>query len=269
MSENLLDRVLKGTISPEKFEQEIWSLSTGIKRIGKAYNGSEKDPIRIFRSRLFESEELPVAPNEYSYPPAKYCNLGRANEKNEPVFYASAGGPTTFVESQCKVRDIIVVSEFRCLYKLIVQEVGFSNNLNEASEYEKIIHEIYTHTGDRYYKYSSKIAEHLMKGEQLHGITYPSIISKNQSQNLALKIGFADQFLTLIHCTAYRVEKITGPFSYEVKEFDFGINEKNSISWKGRKKQWILKEQGAEIQMRANGWQWEAYDINNQLIDPE
>jgi hypothetical protein len=39
-----------------------------------------------------------------------------------------------------------------------------------------------------YYEYSSKIAVHLMNGGQLHGITYPSIILSNQSQNLALKI---------------------------------------------------------------------------------
>jgi hypothetical protein len=39
-----------------------------------------------------------------------------------------------------------------------------------------------------YYEYSSKIAVHLMSGYQLHGITYPSIILSNQSQNFALKI---------------------------------------------------------------------------------
>jgi hypothetical protein len=39
-----------------------------------------------------------------------------------------------------------------------------------------------------YYEYSSKIAVHLMNGNQLHGVTYLSIILIDQIQNLALKI---------------------------------------------------------------------------------
>ena len=269
MSSDLLDQVLNGTISHDEFEKEIWILSTGVKRTGRSYNGTENNPIRIFRSRLFESEKLPIALNEYSYPPSEYCSIGRANENKVPVFYASAGGPTTFVESRCKVGDIIVVSEYRCHHKLVVQEIGFANNLNEASEYEQIIYEIFTYSGDKYYKYSSKLASHLMKGPELHGITYPSIISNNQSQNLALKADFADQFLTLINCTAYKIKNITDTFSYEVEQFNFGVNNHNSIIWKGRKKQWTIKENGAELQMKANGWQWDAYDINNKLVDPE
>jgi hypothetical protein len=50
-----------------------------------------------------------------------------------------------------------------------------------------------------YYEYSSKIAVHLMNGEQLHGITYLSIILSNQIQNLALKIECADKVLSLVH----------------------------------------------------------------------
>lgn len=269
MAENLLDRVLKGIISPDQFEKEIWTISTGVKRTGRGYNGSKEDPIRLFRSRVFNSTDLPNTLNEYSYPPAKFCNLGRANEKNIPVFYASAGGPTTFIESRCKIGDIIVLSEYRCTNKLIVQKVGFSNKLGEESEFERTIHEIFTHLGDKYYEYSSKIASHLMRGDQLHGITYPSIISRNQSQNLAIKIDYADEFLSLMHCTAYKINSIKNQFKYDVEEFNFGVNEENSINWKGRKKRWELKEQDAELKWWANGWQWEAYDVNNKLVDPE
>jgi hypothetical protein len=36
-----------------------------------------------------------------------------------------------------------------------------------------------------------------------------------------------------------------------------------------QKKQWAIKENGGQLTMKANGWQWEAYDINNKLVDPE
>lgn len=269
MSENLFQQVINKTILPDQFEKEIWELSKGVKRQGRIYKGSELDPLRLFRSRVFESEKLPVTHSEFSYPPIEWCKLGRANENGLPVFYASAGGPTTFVESRCQVGNIIVISEYRGTSELLVQEVGFSNSQNEKNEYEKIIHEIFIHPTNEYYDYSSKIAMHLMKGEQLHGITYPSIISNNQSQNVALKTQYADKFLSLIHCTAYRIKSVENPFKYDVEEINFGVNNNGSVQWKGRKKQWVIRENGGQLAMKANGWQWEAYDINNKLVDPE
>ncbi|RYX87791.1 hypothetical protein EON73_00535 [bacterium] len=269
MSENLLQQVINKTISPGPFEKEIWVLSKGIERKGRIYNGSELDPIRLFRSRVFESEKLPTSQSEFSYPPIDLCKLGRANENKSPIFYASAGGPTTFVESRCKVGNIIVISEYRGTGPLLVQEVGFLNSQSEKNEYERTIHEIFTHPTNDYYEYSSKIAVHLISGNQLHGISYPSIISSNQSQNFALKIEYADNFLSLMHCTAYVIKSIEHTFKYDVEEVNFGVNNNGTIHWKGRKKRWTIKETGGQLAIRANGWQWEAYDINNKLVDPE
>lgn len=269
MADNLLQQVINKTIPPDQFERNIWTLSKGIERKGRVYNGSELEPIRLFRSRVFESKELPTSQSEVSYPPIELCKLGRANENKSPIFYASAGGPTTFVESRCKVGDLIVISEYRGIDKLVVQEVGFQNSKSEKNEYEKIIHAIFTHPTHDYYEYSSKIASHLMRGDQLHGIIYPSIISGNQSENLALKTEYADNFLTLINCTAYRIKSIEDASKFNVEEVNFGVNNNGTIHWKGRKKQWTLKEKGLQLTMKANGWQWDAYDINQKLVDPE
>jgi hypothetical protein len=120
-----------------------------------------------------------------------------------------------------------------------------------------------------YYEYSSKIAVHLMNGEQLHGITYPSIILSNQSQNFALKIECADKVLSLVHCTAYVIKSIEHPLKFDVEEYNFGVNNNGMIHWTSRKKQWSIKKNGGQLTIEANGWQWEAYDINNKLVDPE
>lgn len=268
MPKKLLDLALKRKITPEEFEKNLRTISTGIERKGRNYKGTKVDPIRIFRSRLFETQKLPVALKEYSYRENEFCKLGRANEQHKSIFYASAGGPTTFVETRCNVGDIIVVSEFRCYRDLLLQEIGLLETENKPSEFEEMLHEIFTHPDEQFYTYSSKIAKHLMNGKDLHGIIYPSIISNNQSHNLAIKPDFVDKFLSHINCTAYKINKIKTKFSYDVDEIDFGINEQNSIIWKGRKKRWTIKENGASLKMKSNGWQWDAFDINNRLVDP-
>lgn len=269
MLKNLFERTINKTISPDQFEKEIRALSVGIARDVKVYYGSKLDPIRLFRSRVFKSETLPTLLCEYSYPPIDSCNMGRANENKSPIFYASAGSPTTFVESRCKVGDIIVISEYRGKSELLVQEVGFSNSRNGNTDYERLMHEIFVHPTNDYYEYSSKIAKHLMGGELIHGITYPSIISNNQNQNVALKPQYVDKFLSLINCTAFKIKDISNSYEYDVDEINFGVNDNGVVNWTGRAKQWTIRETGDQLVMRSNGWDWEAYDRNNKLVDPE
>jgi hypothetical protein len=214
------------------------------------------------------TDVLPTEAMEFSYPRSK-CNKGRANVHNAPVFYASAGGPTTFVESRCESGNTVVVSEFRCYEELLVQEIGFTNVDQTATEYEIIMHELFAAPGSEYYEYSSRIASHLMSGKELHGITYPSLASNSSSQNFALKTSFVDRALHFINATAYKIKQITDPFKYEVDEIDFGTVEHGKISWKGRKKKWSLTHKGQTLQMVSTGWSWDAYDEGGRLVDPE
>jgi len=257
------------SITPEDFEKKLWLLSTGETRKGRRYFGTIDKPIRVFRSRVFSKAVLPTDVMEYSYPSPSKCAQGRANQQNAPIFYASAGGPTTFVESRSDIGDIVVVSEFRCHQEMVVQEIGFADIDENATEYEIIMHELFISPGNEFYEYSSRIASHLINGGGIHGITYPSLASNSSSQNLALKTSFVDTTLKIVNMTAYKIKSLTDPFKYEVDEIDFGIVEDGKVSWKGRKKKWTLTRKGQQLQMISNGWSWEAHDEKGNLVDPE
>lgn len=265
----LLTLARSKSISPEDFEKKLWELSTEQERTARRYTGTSSEPIRVFRSRPFTTDALPTEAAEYSYPNPSICRMGRANVQNAPVFYASAGGPTTFVESRCAVGNIVVVSEFRCYAEMVVQEIGFAGNDQTATEYEILMHELFVAPGNEYHEYSSRIASHLMSGDFVHGITYPSVASGSRSQNLALKTSFVDTALHLVSTTAYKIKEITEPFRYEVDEIDFGTLDRGKVSWKGRKKKWSLTRKGQELRMVSNGWNWDAFDEHGNLVDPE
>lgn len=256
----LRNALKKKNISPDELSKRIWALSKGCHRNGSIY----KHPIRLFRSRIFKSLPLPSETREFSYPLT--VKRGRANSEDKPVFYASAGGPTTFVESRCAVDDIVVVSEFRTSGSLTVQVIGFDSDRPAELTYEGLIREIFTKEGEEFYPYSSVIAEHLMMGGEIQGLLYPSIVSQNNSQNFALKTSFVDNSLNFVNATAYRVSAIPDKHKYTVNEIDFGVCHEGSILWKGRKKQWELKD--SEVRFVSTGWSYDSYTMQGDLIDP-
>ena len=163
----LLQKVVDTEISAVDYERELKCISNDKKRIARKCNGSTDKPIRLFRSRSFDSTFLPEDLAEYTYPHSSICRIGRANSEGSPVFYASAGGPTTFVEAKCEVGDIVVVSEFRCHNPIILQVIGFSDSEQIPSDFETLIKTIFIFKGDRYYQYSSKTAQFLMQGDKV------------------------------------------------------------------------------------------------------
>ncbi len=251
----------------EAFLSELWNLSLGKVRNGRIYRGSSNSPIRLFRSRVFEKLPLPTEASAYSYPPSN-ASLGRANSQGKPVFYCSAGGPTTFVEAKCEVGSIVAVAEFRIYCAMVVQEIAIQEQ-SVTSEYERFLTEIFSRPGDTLYPYSSKIAEHLLQGKNINALLYPSIASNNQSQNLAIKTDFCDKNVRLANITAYEITSIQDKFKYDVNEIDFATVSQEDVCWKGRKKQWVLREKGQQFKMVSSGWNWDAYDENDCLVDPE
>lgn len=265
----LLELVRQKKINPDDFLTHLWSISKGTSRNGIRYTGTTKDPVRLFRSRIFKSKPLPATLDEYSYPPASITTTGRANRIHSPIFYASAGGPTTFVEARAQKGDILTVSEFRCHSEIMLQEIGVIRNKSSHSDLEESMHELFTQDGDGLYEYSSCIAQHLMSGEQIHGITYPSIISNNSSQNVALKPSFVDEHMHLAHVTAYFIKSVRESSKYDVEEVDFALPTDGALHWKGRKKKWVLRKKDEEVKMQSNGWWWDAYDLDGNLLNPE
>lgn len=268
----LKQKTIEGLIDPENFFRELSDNSNGTQREVRSFKPSKKAPIRLYRARVFNINlELPSNISELSYPPSEICGLGRGNNVGEQVFYASAGLPTALVEMKSKIKEgsIVVVSEWRATEEMILQTIGITENVESSSEYEDLIHHIFTYEGDSFYKYSANIAKHLMQGPQLAGIIYPSIEAKNKSHNVALKKDFVDKNLYFVNAVVYRVNKVKPNLQYDVEEIDFAKADQSVLNWKGSKKSWVIRENGGEIKMIANGWTWNGFDSKGNLIDPE
>ncbi len=264
--DELLRLAMSNTISPDEFEKELWSLSTGHSRRGRKYNAGE---VRIYRTRIWRAPERPRSTTDFSYPPKSVTPLGRANFEGEPIFYASAALPPSFVECRLMTGDHVVCSEWRTTAELVLQEVGLSDGW-KLSDTERIYHEIFTAIDPAMYKYSACVARHLVSGPQISGLLYPSMAAQNASHNLALKTEFVDSGLRFVNASLYHVKSASAAFQYEVEEMDFALpNADGSLNWKGRKRQWVLRSQGDSLKMVSTGWSWDAYDPAGVLVDPE
>jgi hypothetical protein len=261
----LHQRVRALSISPEEFEKELWRLTKGHRRRGRVY---EVGQVRIYRTRVWHASDRPKSVADISYPPKHASRLNRANEESEQMFYASAGLPPSFVECRLEQGQNVVCGEWRNTAKMILQEVGLSEVQN-LSGIEQLYHDIFTSPGPGMYKYSARVAHHLMSGP-ISGLLYPSIAAPNKSQNLAVKADFVDTGLRLINASFYHIKEIKDKHQYETEEVDFAIpDSKGTLEWKGRKKQWVLRKQGEELKMVSNGWTWDAYSPEGSLVEPE
>ncbi len=209
----LHQRASAHSISPEEFEKELWRLSTGHQRQGRRYDAGA---VRIYRTRPWLTSD-PARPGfvaDISYP--KRQRLNRANDEGELVFYGSAGLPPTFVESRLEPGQTVVCGEWRNTAPMTLQVVGFSDGRNR-SEIEQLYHDIFTSSDPAIYKYSARVARHLMSGP-ISGLLYPSIAAQNESHNLAIKAEYVDSSLRLINASLYHIKAIKDRFLYDTDE---------------------------------------------------
>lgn len=185
------------------------------------------------------------------------------------MFYASAGLPTTLVESNVHSGQYLIVTEWEVVSELILAPVGYLNFESNFNELESIYHHIFTHPGNEFYQYSSQVVKHLIGTGIIAGIIYPSIVVSNASENLAIKPSVVDSSLKLINATLYAIDNVTKEHEFQVRELDFATPLKNGLlEWKGRKGHWVIsgKEQ---LQFISNGWKWDAYKPDGTHVDPE
>jgi hypothetical protein len=120
------------------------------------------------------------------------------------------------------------------------------------------------------YRFSDWVARHLLSGDPISGILYPSIEAQNGSHNLALKTWFVDTGLRFVNASLYYIKDTPVTHTYESEEIDFAIsNPDGTLNWKGRKRQWILRNQGDQLKMISTGWSWDGYDLTGTLVNPE
>lgn len=260
----LYEQAISHLITPGEFEKELWRLATGHRRRGRVY---EPGQVRIYRSRIWQESDRPKAQSDISYPPKKVPRLNRANKEGEQIFYASAGLPPSFVECRLEEGHNVVCGEWRNTAKLTLQEVGLEDP--DLDGIERLYRDIFTSTDPAIYEYSARVAHHLMSGP-ISGLLHPSIAAQNKSHNLAIKAEFVESGLRLVNASFFRIKEVGDRHQYKTEELDFAICDSNGLlEWKGRKRQWVLRKQGEELNMVSNGWTWDAYSPEGTLVDPE
>jgi hypothetical protein len=143
--------------------------------------------------------------------------LNRANLEGEPVFYASAGLPTSFIECQLEKGQHVVCTEWRSTIDLLLQEVGLLDDGN-TSDVERVYQEIFTSTEPAMYRFSARVARHLLSGDSVSGLLYPSIASQSGTQNVALKTAVVDAGLRIVSALLYHLKDVTNSRQFKAEE---------------------------------------------------
>jgi hypothetical protein len=262
--DELASAAANSNIEPGVFTTELWRLSTGHSRTATRIDTGKAE---LYRSRVFVRNERPKHTRDLSYPPLKAGRLGRANTDREQIFYGSAGMPTTLGESRVQAGQYLIYGRWTNTADILLQSVGFDG---EHVNLEKLYHDLFTSRDEDMYKYSSLIASHLMTGPGISGLLYPSIANQNQSHNVALTKQFVDSGLRLRYAAVLYVKSRSSDSIYEVEEVDFGKPDANgTLVWAGRRREWNLRNQDDSLEMRANGWEWEAFLPDGTYVDPE
>ena len=250
--------------SPEEFEKELWRLSKGHLRRGRKYEAST---LRIYRARAWPGTDRPKSVADISYPPKHASRLNRANAEGEQVFYASAGLPPSFVECRLEQGQNVVCGEWRNTALIVLQEVGISE-ISESYGIEQLYLDIFTSPDSAIYPYSSRVAHHLMSGD-ISGLLYPSIAAQNKSHNLAIRAEFVDSALRFANASFFHIKDVKDKHQFQVDELDFATSDSAGLlEWRGRKKQWVLRNHGDQLKVVSNGWTYDAYAADGSLVEP-
>lgn len=186
------------------------------------------DPeIILYRTRVFDEKYQPNNLNELSYPP--YAKRQRANVDGEQVFYCSAGYNTAFVESRVKSNQFIILSEWKPLDYLVLNQIGLYPN-PEFQEYENFLCEVFTSRNENMYLYSSIVGSHLLKGDTINGLAYPSIASIHEGHNIVLLKECVDNILEFQQAYLYRVDTAQNE-EFEYSELAYSRLENNQLVW--------------------------------------
>lgn len=195
-----LESIINGNSSPEEFIEILKEQSNGITRTGIMLS----EGTTVYRTRKYNEAILPELKSHISYPPIDITQLQRLSGNGQQLFYASTGYKTAFVECRPKKDEYIVLSEWMHRTPMILSQIGILSN-KKYQELEDFLVKIFSQKDNAYYKYTSKIATHLLSGDTINGLAYPSISSKYESHNLGIKTDYVDNDMTLTQAYLYKI----------------------------------------------------------------
>jgi len=94
---------------------------------------------------------------------------------------------------------------------------------------------------------------------------------KANTDNLVLKPEVVDKYLILKKVEYIFVEEVVENEKFKVKILDFAnsFDTNGQIQWKGRRPQWVLREEGEMLNFSVENNQWVARNARGEIVEPE
>lgn len=120
------------------------------------------------------------------------------------------------------------------------------------------------------YKLSVAIAEKLFSDDMFDGLLYPTVQMQANADNLAIKPRYADSHLKFLKAEFARINAVREiALDIDVLDTAVELEADGKIVWRGRRDQWVLREQGDQLTLSVENGRWVARDNIGRIVDPE
>jgi hypothetical protein len=246
-------------IAPDAFLEALQALSRGDELELRTYAPGE---MSLYRTKSIKGDK-PTDVQGLSYPPKEKCELQRANLESEQIFYGSSKLPATMSESRVRKGELVIVSKWKSAKELRVRAVPTEPAPRTLA---CVYNLLFTDPDESVYPYSALVAHWLFELDPLAGLLYPSRLDEDHNDNIALTSLATDELLRLVHASTYEVAESNEDGSLKVNELDFVLPSGRTLDWKGRARLW--PEGAGELKPRWNGWGYDCFDSQGNLVDP-
>lgn len=245
--------------------------------------------LSLYRARRCKTR--PALTSELGYPPAsKVGSYGRANKPRQPMFYLNTQRNAVFFEMNPGPGDLLAVSHWTTVDKLLVFPVGYSDRVFQEKTSNRSKprlgpgdHPLLMHPSNRYledffaveftkevpndepwrFKISAALAETRLSPQRVDGVMYPTVAMRANSDNFALRPSSAKK-LKLLKAEFVQIDKVKD-FSFEVTVLDTATEfPDGTLAWKGKPK-WTLRKPGEMLRLVVENGQWRAYDMDGNV----
>ena len=233
---------------------------------------------------------------EVYYPPAHLAARGRVNDSGEAIFYASIGKGVPLFELDPNIGDTIAISTWKTTDEMLLNQVGYTKEagteLKSLREFESVfkfredmknfgednefvyyffatqfIRKIAQEDSNRY-KLTNAISQHLMAGDNMQGIFYPTVKMFGNSDNIALKADFVDSSMKLVSIEYVKIiEKTDSNFKYDTLDSATVWDSSGRIEWSGRLLGWTFSGP-FERKFSAENGEWITESSDKDRLDP-
>lgn len=289
-----IEKLSLDSIDEQSISMIISEMIKGYKSQVPAY----KEPLTVYRARICDKPQLI---SELSYPPNELVKeYGRGNVIGQSIFYCATHSSVPFYELKCEVGDKLALSTWRSKPGLVLNHIGFTEEVKEKLKSNRKLDEIYDFVNETnnfndlnemvhaylgylfsrpipegeevlYYKVTSVLANIMMQADIINGLIYPTVQMRGNADNILLKPEYVDKHMEFVNVEYIHIN--------EAKDNSFSIDrvdsataktlQNNKITWSGRPLQWELNKSGmaATFEYEKDGT-WVAKGENGNIIEP-